>query len=246
MNRIAWIGALLFALGIGHAIGAAKIVGLTATTCGAGDFISAITSATPTCTTPATGSGTVNSGTTPRLAYYASNGTAVSDTANATITAGALALGASGTAGSVTMGNATSGTVKVQPSTGALGTTVLQVPGYNATATVAALDVASQTVTGGANVTSLSQSTGNITVDCGARPAQYITNGGAFTITAPANDGSCYLDVENNGSAGSISLSGFSPNTMGGATLDTTNGHNFRLVVTRVHAHSNIFAIALQ
>ena len=114
------------------------------------------------------------------------------------------------------------------------------------TGTIAELDVADQTVSGGANVTSLSQSTGNITVDCGARPAQYITNGGAFTITAPANDGNCILDMENNASAGAVTLSGFSPNTMGGATLDTTNGHNFRLFVSRVHAHSSIYAVALQ
>lgn len=37
-------------------------------------------------------------------------------------------LGASGTVGSLTMGNATSGTVKLQPVTGALGTTTLLVP----------------------------------------------------------------------------------------------------------------------
>lgn len=55
--------------------------------------------------------------------------------------------------------------------------------------TVAALTIADQTVSGGANVTSESQSAGNITVDCGARPAQYIANTGAFTITAPSNDG---------------------------------------------------------
>jgi hypothetical protein len=124
------------------------------------------------------------------------------------------------------------------------GSTTITFP--NATDTVAVLGLADQTVAGGANVTSLSQSTGNITVDCGARPAQYITNGGAFTITAPTSDGYCYLDVENNASAGAVSLSGFAPNAMGGATLDTTNGHNFRLVISRVHAHANIFAIALQ
>lgn len=45
-----------------------------------------------------------------------------------TATAGALALGASGTAGSVAMGNATSGTVKIQPVTGALGTVTLSLP----------------------------------------------------------------------------------------------------------------------
>ena len=165
---------------------------------------------------------------------------------NILATAGALSLGASGTAGSVSMGNATSGTAKIQPSTGALGTTIFQIPGYNATATAAALDVADQTITGGANVTSASQSTGNITVDCGKIPQQYITNGGAFTLTAPANDGNCILDIENNGSAGTVTPSGFNPTAIGGAALDTTNGHNFRIFISRVHGHATAFAVALQ
>jgi hypothetical protein len=101
-------------------------------------------------------------------------------------------------------------------------------------------------ILGGANVTSLTQSTGNITVDCGTRPAQYIANTGAFTVTAPANDGYCYLDVENGASAGAVSVSGFAPNSIGGASLDTTNGHNFRLYISRVHGHATVDAKALQ
>lgn len=133
MKKIIWVGAaFLLAFGISEGIGATKITGLTATTCSAGQFISAITSQVPTCSTP-TGSGTVNSGTTPRIAYYASSTNAVSDAANATITAGALALGASGTAGSVAMGNATSGTVTLQPVTGALGTVTASLPANTGT-----------------------------------------------------------------------------------------------------------------
>lgn len=141
------------------------------------------------------------------------------------------------------LGSSTGATTFTSANAGASNFT-LTIPAT--TGTIAELDVADQVVSGGANVTSLSQSTGNITVDCGARPTQFITNGGAFTITAPANDGNCILDMENNATAGAVTLSGFSPNTMGGATLDTTNGHNFRLFVSRVHAHSNIFAVALQ
>ncbi len=160
---------------------------------------------------------------------------------------------------------ASGGTALVNATTslfvGASGTTALTLPtgswvclssdGTNYTSvsahfSAALLNVADQVVVGGANITSLSQSAGNLTIDCGARPSQYIPNSGAFTITAPANDGSCYLDVENGGTAGAITLSGFSPNSMGGAVLDTTNGHNFRLVISRVHAHSTIYAVALQ
>ncbi len=50
------------------------------------------------------------------------------DTASAFLSSGALTLGASGTLGSVTMGNATSGTLKLQPTTGALGTVTLSLP----------------------------------------------------------------------------------------------------------------------
>ena len=111
---------------------------------------------------------------------------------------------------------------------------------------IAFLDIPDQSVTGGANVTSQTQTTGNITVDCGKRPAQYIANNGTFTITAPSNDGYCFLDVENGANAGTVSVSGFSPNSIGGATLDTTSGHNFRLYVSRVHGHATIDAKALQ
>lgn len=140
--------------------------------------------------------------------------------------------------------NATSGTITLAPVTGALGTKTISLPAV--TDTVVVLGTADQLISGGANVTSLSQTTGSITMDCGSRPAQYIANTAAFTITAPSNDGYCYLDVENGAGAGAITLSGFSPNTMGGATLDTTSGHNFRLSISRVHGHSNIAATALQ
>lgn len=102
----------------------------------------------------------------------------------------------------------------------------------------ASLAATGQTITGGAIVTSLSQSTGNITIDCGARPLQYITNGGAFTITAPANDGSCILLVTNNASAGTITFSGFSVGSNTGDTYATTNTNKYSLFVWRVNSTS--------
>lgn len=102
------------------------------------------------------------------------------------------------------------------------------------TSTLAALTVADQTVTGGANVTTLANSTGNLTVDCGARPLQSITNGGAFTLTAPAADGSCVLLVTNNASAGAISFSGFSVGSATGDALTVTNTSKFSIMIWRV------------
>lgn len=111
-------------------------------------------------------------------------------------------------------------------------------------ATVAALNIEDQTLSGGANYTSKSLSTGNITVDCGARPAQYITNGGAFTITAPASDGSCFVFVANNGSAGAITFSGFTVGSNTGSALTTTNNNKFTVQVWRINgtAGYSIFA----
>lgn len=75
-----------------------------------------------------TGSGTVNSGTINRLAYYAATGTAVSGNANATVSSGALTLGVAGSAaGSVVLSGSTSGAVTVQ-SAAAAGTWTLTLP----------------------------------------------------------------------------------------------------------------------
>ena len=104
--------------------------------------------------------------------------------------------------------------------------------------TVAALNIGDQVVTGGANVTSQSLTTGNVTIDCGSRPLQFITNNGAFTITAPANDGSCLVLVTNGASAGTITFSGFSVGSSTGDALTTTNTQKFTLSIWRVNSIS--------
>lgn len=116
----------------------------------------------------------------------------------------------------------------------------------SSSASVAALNLEDQTLAGGANVTAKSLSTGNITVDCGTRPLQYITNGGAFTITAPANDGHCLLLVTNNASAGTIIFSGFTVSADTGDALSTTNGSKFLISIVRVNGVSMYQIKALQ
>lgn len=111
---------------------------------------------------------------------------------------------------------------------------------------VATLNTADQTVTGGAIVTALAQSTGNITIDCGARPIQSITNNGAWTITAPANDGSCLLLVTNGASAGATSFSGFSVGVNTGDTLTTTNTSKFTIFIWRAGGTSGYRVAAHQ
>jgi hypothetical protein len=115
--------------------------------------------------------------------------------------------------------------------TGTDGTT-MTFPAANAN--VAALNIADQTVTGGANVTSLSLASGSFTVDCGARPLQSISNNATFTITAPANDGSCILLVTNVAGAGSINFTGFSVGANVGDTLTTIVGNKFSIFIWRV------------
>lgn len=115
--------------------------------------------------------------------------------------------------------------------------------------TWASLSATDQTLSGGANVASNNQgtkSTGTYTVDCGICPLQYITNGGAFTLAAPANDGSCMLQVVNNASAGAISFSGFTVGSNTGDALATTNTAVFVISIWRIAGTSSYFIKALQ
>ncbi len=72
-----------------------------------------------------------------------------------------------------------------------------------------------------------------------------ITNGGAHTIAAPANDGTIIIKVTNNASAGAITFSGFAKVDQS-SVLTTTNGHIFFLYITRVDATSHVSVRALQ
>lgn len=105
-------------------------------------------------------------------------------------------------------------------------------------AIITASNVENQTLSGGANVTAKTQSTGNLTINCGERPLQYITNGGAWTLTAPAADGSCILLVTNNGSAGATTFSGFSVGSTTGDALTTTNTNKFSIHIWRINGTS--------
>jgi hypothetical protein len=89
------------------------------------------------------------------------------------------------------------------------------------------LNVADQTLSGGATLTPFSigpVSSGTQTVDCGKNPVQFLLNAGAFTLAAPINDSHCLVQVVNGPSAGAITLSGFSTSPTGsGDTVTTAN-----------------------
>lgn len=116
--------------------------------------------------------------------------------------------------------------------------------GSQCNTSVASLSVVDQLLTGGNNVTSASDTTGNITIDCGKSPLQFQTNGAAFTLTAPTHDGSCMLLSTNNASAGTITFSGFTVGANTGDALDTTNGHIFTISIWRINgtAAYSVFA----
>ena len=81
-----------------------------------------------------------------------------------------------------------------------------------------------------------SVSSGTTTVDCGKNPVQYLTNAGAFTLAAPANDGACMVQVINGASSGAITLSGFATSPTGtGDTYGTGATSIFALNVFRIN-----------
>jgi hypothetical protein len=113
----------------------------------------------------------------------------------------------------------------------------------------ASLSRADQVLQGGANVISYAigtVSTGTYTVDCGLNPLQYYTNGGAHTLAAPAQDGSCIVLTTNNASAGTITFSGFTEGTNKGDTLDTTNAHVFAINIFTINGKSHYLVSAYQ
>ena len=113
----------------------------------------------------------------------------------------------------------------------------------------ASLSATSQTFSGGLHITSNNlgtKSSGTTTIDQGNGPQQYLTNGGAFTLAAPAQDGNCLLLVTNNASAGTITFSGFTVGSNTGDALDTTNGHKFLISIVTINGVSTYLIKALQ
>lgn len=137
-------------------------------------------------------------------------GSALQESANLTYSAGILSIGASGTLGGVKLGNATSGTLTLEPTTGALGTVTATFPANSGM--VAELNL-NQTWTQSATF-----SNGNVTVTAGyVSSLQYIVNelGTKPTLTTGSCSGSSAAGGNEAGSftaalcsAGTYTLSG--------------------------------------
>lgn len=117
----------------------------------------------------------------------------------------------------------------------------LQNAGLPNVANILYLNVGDQQLAGGANVTTLdlgTKSSGTLTIDCGSRPLQRVINNGAFTLAAPASDGSCLVLVTNGASAGTITFFGFTTGVSTGDALNTTNTNKFTITIWRINGVS--------
>lgn len=119
----------------------------------------------------------------------------------------------------------------------------------NAPGSPMTLSDAGQVLTGGVHPTAFSNGTassGTKTIDCGNGPIQTLTNGGAFTFAMSANDGECTVRITNNGSASTITFSGFSQGSNNGDAFTTANGAKFDVVLTRIGGNPHYLVTALQ
>ncbi len=179
------------------------------------------------CTTGG-GGGTVNSGNSGEIAYYGATGTAVTGNSNLTISSGAVTVGIAGSVvGSVAFGNATSGTIKLNPTTGALGSSVITLPATTGTATVLG-----NTTTGSGNIV-LATSPTLVTPTLGVATATSVNK---VALTAPATGSTLTIAEGKTLTANNtLTFSGTDSSTLnigaGGtlaasATTDTTNAAN--------------------
>ena len=88
------------------------------------------------------------------------------------------------------------------------------------------------------------KSSGTYTPTADGGNHKYIVNGGAFTLAPPTDSCDLVIQVTNNGSAGTITTSGFTQ--VVGDDLTTTNGDDFMLYVTRNNGFSVLSVVALQ
>ena len=74
-----------------------------------------------------------------------------------------------------------------------------------------------------------------------------MTNGGASTLALTTSHlGNCTVHIVNNGSAGTITFSGFSEGSNTGDALDTTSGHEFDVVMTKISSKTHYLITAYQ
>lgn len=88
------------------------------------------------------------------------------------------------------------------------------------------------------------KSSGTFTPDEANGNFQYYTNGGAHTLAPPTNNCTLVIQITNNGSAGTITTSGFTK--VSGTAPTTTNGDDFFGFITKCNGFSHLSWQALQ
>ena len=90
----------------------------------------------------------------------------------------------------------------------------------------------------------MTQTSGTLTPDEANGNMQKAVNGGAHTLAPPANDTTLVIQYTNDGSAGTLTTSGFT--LVDGDTITTTDGHDFFFFITNSDAFSLLTVKALQ
>ena len=88
------------------------------------------------------------------------------------------------------------------------------------------------------------KSSGTFTPDEANGSMQFYINGGAHTLAPPTNDTSISIQVTNNGTAGTITTTGFT--IVIGDTLTTTDTDDFMFFIIKNNGFSILNVIALQ
>lgn len=102
------------------------------------------------------------------------------------------------------------------------------------------------TLTAGYSATAFNagtKSSGTYTPAASDGNLQYATNGGAHTLAPPSTDTTIIVQYTNNGSAGTITTSGFTRVT---GSFTTVNGDDFACYISRVNGFSHLHIQALQ
>ena len=88
------------------------------------------------------------------------------------------------------------------------------------------------------------KASGTFTPDEANANFQYAVNGGAHTLAPPTNNCTLVIQYTNNGSAGTITVSGFT--VVDGDSATTTNGDDFFYYITKLNGFSALTVKALQ
>jgi len=170
------------------------------------------------------------------------------------VTASTKATGAS----TVTF-DGTTAALGTSPTNGTMRWGGLQIGGQNLLASATNLSllngktaISSQNVdetrTAGVTATAVddgTKSSGTYTPATAGGNMRYIVNGGAFTLAAPTGGSfTMVIQITNNASAGTITLSGF--NKTSGSPLTTTNGDDFLLYITVCNGFKFANVVAMQ